>query len=317
MRALVALLPACWTAPPVPEPPKPEPPKPRLQETLVVDAPTPMFMLQLDATHLYWIGGEEGEEGIWRAEKRPYAAPIRIAETVDANGLMLIGDRLWWGDEHGVRSMPKAGGAVVTVVDIAPKDVYDIAIHGQDLYAASYDDNNGTTEIRKYSLDGKRLVETREIDGVSPIVIAREEGVYVGNDLGLVRLGPRGRIDKLSEDEIEVQSIFIDRDDVVFGTPGAVNRAPRRSTTRATQLAEVEGPTSDVTADDRFVYWGSTLDEGSAIWRVPKRGGRARTFVRMDGEPGSVIVDGDHLYWTDTANGKVVRRRREAPDYER
>ena len=321
MRALLVLMSACWTATPGPEPVVTAPgPRPKTQERLVEDAPTPLFMLQLDATHRYWIGGGDGEEGIWRAEKKPYAAPVRLAETVDANGLMLVGDRLWWGDERAVRVMPKAGGAVATVVDNLPRDVYDIAVFGPDLFVATYDAGLGTTEIRRYSLDGKRLANTQVVDGVTPIMIARGEGLYVGSDNGLVRVTPSGGVERLSSEELEVQALFIDVDEVMFGTYGAIHRAPRTSTRLSRRLTHGDGAVSDLAADERHVYWGSTsTDEppGNAIWRAPKAGGRSRMFVRMErGEPGSVVIDGDHVYWTDTTNGTVTRRRRDAADQD-
>ena len=319
MRALLLLLSACWTAAPAPEPVVTSPaPRPKTQERLVEDAPTPLFMLQLDATHMYWIGGGDGEEGIWRALKKPYAAPERLAETVDANGLMIVDDRLWWGDERAVRSMPKAGGTVATVVDNLPRDVYDIAVFGPDLFVATYDAGMGTTEIRRYTLDGKRRASTQVVDGVTPIMIARAEGVYVGNDSGLVRVRPSGGIERLSSEDLEVQAVFIDVDEVLFGTYGAIHRAPRKAVRLSRLVTRGDGAVSDLAADDRHVYWGSTLDEppGNGIWRAPKAGGRSRQFVRMEGEPGSILIDGDHVYWTDTTNGTVTRRRRDAADLD-
>jgi hypothetical protein len=319
MRALLILVSACWTAAPAPDPvAQPAAPRAKVQERLVEDAPTPLFMLQLDATHLYWIGGGDGEEGIWRAEKKPYAEPVRLAETVDANGLMLVGDRLWWGDERTVRAMPKAGGTVATVVDNLPRDVYDIALFGPDLFVAMYDTGQGTTEIRRYSLDGKRLASTQVVDGVTPIMIARAEGIYIGSDNGLVRVTPSGGIERLSSEELEVQALFIDTDEVMFGTYGAIHRAPRTAIRLSRRITRGDGAVSDLAADDRHVYWGSTLDEppGNAIWRAPKAGGRSRLFVRMEGEPGSILIDGDHVYWTDTTNGTVTRRRRDAADLD-
>jgi hypothetical protein len=309
--ALLGLVTACWTSTVEPPVPRPDPPRPRVQETVIRDAPSP-FMVLSDDRALYWVGGEDGAEGIWRAEKRVGARPERLARTADARGLTLDGDRLWWGDGNVVRWVRTAGGPVADALR-APTDVHDLTRDGDDTVVASYDPMSQTMVIARYRDDGT-LRHSRELVGQTPIVVAAPEGVYIGADTGLVRLGRDGKLDRLTKEHLPIEAMFVDREHVFVGSYGEVHRVARSGAAGSIRVSAGNGEVQDVTADDRFVYWGSALigeEPGSAIYRAPKLGGRARVVARVDGEPGSVFVDGDHLYWADRTAGMIVRRLRE------
>lgn len=308
LLGLVAVA-ACWTTsapPPVPAPAVRTP----VQEIVIRDAPSP-FSLNLDARYMFWIGGEDGDEGIWRADKRPGARPVRLAKTTDARGLTLDGDRVWWGDGSAVRWVAKTGGEPTTLLSGLPVTVWDITRDEHDVVVASYDPRNERTKLTRYAIADGQERKTIELPGQVPIMLAQPEGLYVGTDLGLVRIKRDGTIEEVSEGDVDVQTLFFERDAVLFGSYGQVHRA-RRDGGVSVEIASGFGVVTDVAADDRFVYWGSSFSEppGSAIYRVPKAGGKPRVVSRLEGAPSSVIVDGEHLYWCDTEQGLIVRRLR-------
>jgi len=307
----IAVIPACWSGGgPAPEPP-PIPTPPPIQEVVVRDAPG-VHAMGIDDRYLFWIGGEDGEEGIWRAEKRPGARAVRIAATTDARGLTLDRDRVWWGDGDTVHWIGKTGGTETVLLKALPVNVWDITRDRDEVVVASYDPRQQRTRLGWYAITDGQPRRTVEMPGQGPLMLAQSEGVYVGTDLGFVRVKPDGTIEQVSQGDTEVQAIMFDGDTVLFGAAGQVHRAAR-SGGRSVELAAANGVVSDVAADDRFVYWGSEFQEppGSAIYRVPKAGGRASVVARV-GDPSSVIVDGEHLYWGDSERGVIVRRRRSA-----
>jgi hypothetical protein len=311
MRAsAVFVLSACWTAPVPPAPAQPAIDVRPVQEIVVRDAPSPYAMV-IDATSLYWVGGDEVEEGIWRADKRANARPVRLVKTVDARGLTQDGDRLWWGDGSAVRWIHKTGGEVTTVVAGAPA-VHDITRDGGDVLVASYDSKTERIRITRYAIGNGAEGTSVELAGQSPIMFAQDDGIYVGTDSRFVRVRRDGTVDELFEGDTEVQTMFFSADLILFGTGGTVYRAPKLGG-RGREIARTPGLVTDVAADARYIYWGSQVDPpGSAIYRMPREGGRPRVLAKLDGEPSSVIVDGDYLYWADTLQGHIVRRRRNA-----
>jgi hypothetical protein len=205
------------------------------------------------------------------------------------------------------------GGAPTTLLSGLPVTVWDITRDEDDVVVASYDPMNERTKLTRYAIADGRVRKTVELPGQVPIMLAQPEGLYVGTDLGLVRLKRDGAIEQVSEGDVEVQTLFFERDAVLFGSYGQIHRAPRGGGP-SRELASSFGVVTDVAADDRFVYWGSSFSEppGSAIYRMPKAGGKPRVVSRLEGAPSSVILDGEHLYWCDTEQGLIVRRLRRA-----
>ncbi|MEO8702305.1 MAG: hypothetical protein ABI867_19830 [Kofleriaceae bacterium] len=312
-RAAAALvLSACWTASVAPVHQAPAIDVRPVQEVVVADAASAYAMV-IDATSLYWVGGEGVEEGIWRADKRAGARPVRLAKTVDARGLTQDGDRLWWGDGTAVRWVKKAGGEVTTALSALPVTVYDMTRDRGDIVVMSEDAATDRIRITRYAVSDGSEGATVELLGSSPITFAQDEGLYVGTSSQFVRVRRDGTVDVVFEGDGDVQTMFFAKEMILFASGGRVYRASKAGG-RGREIAKTPGMVTDVGVDDRYIYWGSSLESpGGAIYRMPRGGGTPRVFVRLDGEPSSVIVDGDYLYWADTLQGTIMRRRRTAP----
>jgi hypothetical protein len=309
--AVVLALAACAANPPAPPLHASVGPAEPIEETLAVTFDGPS--MALDDDHVFWAARDGA---IWRRAKRGGSKPVQLAKVSPPVSLITLDrEAVWWLAGGRVQAVSKAGGEVRTLPTRQLHDVWSLARHRDDLVIGVSDPQRmKSTIVRVAAADGAPISET-SLDGQAPIVASGTDGVYAGTDAVLVRIRNDGRVDPLSigtrEVPIEVKSIALDRDTVIFSSYCEVRRVSRAGG-RTTSLGCKPGEVQQLAIDDTHVYWAVAWPEppGHGIYRVPKRGGEIELVTLLDEAATAIALDRTHLYWASGATGHIKRRRR-------
>lgn len=270
--------------------------------------------LVLDAQNIYWMNWDKrtlSHTGIWTMPKVG-GTPIHLV-VGNPTSLALDADNIYWTDQYGgVFSMPKRGGATVTY---APADYTSpcesIAVDSSNVYWTNAD--SGEVMAVPKGGDAPEPLATEQD---FPVGIATD-GTFVfwlnAGDGKVMKLSRRGIPERLASDQVGLVSLVLDATTVYFSNNiGSISKVSKLGP--ADDTAPLVSPPSsphypyDLAVDPTHIYWirdekiMRTSIEDRSIDDHTER--PIETMFIDQGEPLSVAVDTDFVYWT-TGDGFV------------
>ncbi len=220
--------------------------------------------MAVDATDVYFLAPRAGKLG---KVPRTGGQPTILAEFEGTLRGMVIDDTdVYWAEDEGIHSVPKAGGKVKNVVAAALPDY--LAVDGTSVYwynsiagVISRAPKKGGSASKVHA-DDKHTLHTFLIDGNDLFVSFGAEG-----QMELHRLGKGGGKDELVVDkQTPANGFAIDNNNIYWITDDTVFKVARGGGSAEPLVKGIEHG-KDVAVDDQFVYW---TDTSGRVQRLPK-----------------------------------------------
>jgi hypothetical protein len=213
----------------------------------------------------------------------PRTPDARIARPPARDVLVAGTDRLYLSraGDHSIAAIPKTGGAGATLAHV-DGPVYGMAFADASLWL--------TTIAPGQPAARSGAVLKLGLAGAPPVVVTD----------GLV--SPRA----VAADGKWVFVVDVDAGGSGLLAESAILRFSAReqsSGARLSPVARSKGEVSNITLDERFVYWADRF-EGTIV-AAPKEGGDPRVLASGRQLPGDVIADGGTLYWVEERSNSL------------
>ena len=259
--------------------------------------------LTVDDTSVYWTTAD-GE--VFRAPKHG-GAPESLAANEDApTDIVVDGERVYWVDAHALRSMPKSGGAVTSLLrDVALSSV--LAADDTHLYCAATD-VGAILQLPKVGGATTQLIGGQQF-GLGILGLAVDaDAVYFTNhwDASVVAVPLGGASSRIIASAQPAPYAVAVRDHAVYWSrnnrPGVVMRAS--SVGSVSPVADGQSLPWAITTDAQNVYW---LDVGDgSVWRARLDGQSAMRIAQKTGFPTAIAVDDDTVFWSDRTSDVIL-----------
>jgi hypothetical protein len=106
----------------------------------------------------------------------------------------------------------------------------------------------------------------------------------------------------------DVEALAADEKYVYFTGPQGIMRASKAAPLKVDLIGRLSTRVSDLAVDDYSIYYASWFSQpnmsNGRIGKIPKSGGAARDVATSLTTPTSMLVDRDHVYFTDDAGNK-------------
>jgi hypothetical protein len=269
----------------------------------------------VDARGLYVANATPGGGGSVLSLAKADGAATELASNLRTPYRLASDDTtLFVGTGEGVQTVPKAGGALVTVTSMTSFDALDRTF----LYRV--DTFNGDLEHPKPTVS--KLLATPKTGGTERVVLmsdvgfgsaagADDSGVYFqhGDKLAVLRPGATAE-ESLADVAGHVMVLVLDADAIYVSTEGvnpSIYRVPKAGGS-ATRLVDTQSRPLRMAVDDVHLYFTDT--EGGLVVRVPKTGGPTETIAQGQQRPVAIAVDESNVYWTNLSAGTIMKRRK-------
>lgn len=294
------------------------------------DAP---LSLAVDASHVYWTSAEpDGMGGYVHRIRRAPKAGGPAEDFADADGetgaVALTADRVVWVEgppggtgsgSSAVKSAPKAGGAPSVVATFSPTQ------GTADVFSLAVDDAAAYVLLKKFGATFRYTAFRAPLSGEKggavathtlPVGTDARSMLVDGGDVlwaflsGWVYRAPTtatGGPDVLPVLDVVdgVDGWTVRGDDILFLTGGSIRRVPRTGGEASDVLPGVDAWRALAAGPD-VVAWGARDHTGKESIHARRAGGEACLLV-TEGVVSvySTAIDGDRLYWTNTARKKA------------
>ncbi len=273
-------------------------------EPIVLASGHVAYALAIDATHVYWTAGTEGE--VWRAPKCGGDAELLAQDEINPDEIAVDDAHVYWVEKHTegtIRRAPKGGGPATTFVDLG-EQAEGLALDATHVYWVL------TTGGIGRALKSNGAPELVAGTPMGNAVALDDAYVYVSQYLEIARAPKQGgALATVTTGTNGSATLAVDATSVFWsswlsGSDGRVSRAPKDGGA-ATTLAEGQSVPANLAIDDANVYW--TNLEGGSVMKAPKAGGPATTVADGWSLPEGVAVDADSVYWVALGDGAIVR----------
>jgi len=259
--------------------------------------------LAVDDASVYWTTAD-GE--VMRASKKGGTAEVLAQGEDNPTQIVVDNERVFWVDAHALRSIPKDGGTVSTLLgDVALSPV--LTADDEHLYCAATDlgaifqlpkSGGATTQI----IGGMKF-------GLGILGLAVDaDAVFFTNhwDASVVAVPFGGASPRVIASAQPAPYAIAVRDHAVYWSrnnrPGVVMRASSEGS--VSSVADGQSLPWAITTDAQNVYW---LDVGDgSVWRARLDGQGAVRIAQMTGYPVAIAVDDDTIFWTDRTNDAIL-----------
>jgi hypothetical protein len=297
--------------------------------TLIASGQGEPVGVRVDAATAYWINSHVfagGPSDIVFARKSGGGSVAVLQDKVPDMGFMeLDSARVYWPQGAvepgvgGIRSKPKAGGAVVDIV--RNRRVFALALSGDHIYFASPDNGGQILRVAKtggsitrLATVGPGLDNTPFISVVGDKVFFTQSTFEVECD-GLVRFVPKtgGAVTTIAKDVCQLRGMAADSTAVYwaeFDGEAEVGRIMKQKapfTGTPVVLDTLTLPPFFLALDLASVFYTAGAATPGVVARVAKSGGARRTLAVDQQFPSSITLDSAHVYWTTLLDGEVKR----------
>lgn len=179
------------------------------------------YRLEADATHVYWttVDGR-----VMRARLGGGTAETLIDGQDGLSDLALHGDRVIFGSELGVASVPRAGGESATLLVAGPLNVVALAADDSGIYWLSGGGGIFDYTLERLAPDGTRTALVDPIDYAIGLALQGEEVVFTAMSLpgvdafDLVARVPKagGPVEVLATDRPDPTNVFVHQGDLFW-----------------------------------------------------------------------------------------------------
>jgi hypothetical protein len=269
----------------------------------------------VDARGLYVANATPGGGGSVLMLAKADGAATELASNL-RTPFKLAGDdtTLFVGTGEGVQTVPKTGGALVTVV---AKQSFD-ALDRSSLYRV--DTFTGDLEHPKPTVS--KLLATPKTGGAERVVLtsdvafasaagADDSGVYFqhGGKLAVLRPGAAAE-EELADVAGLVVVLVLDSDAIYVSTDGAARSIYRvaKAGGGSTRIVDTQSSPLRLAVDDTHIYFTDT--DGGLVVRAPKSGGPTETVAAGQARPVAIAVDETNVYWANISDATIMKRRK-------
>ena len=269
----------------------------------------------VDARGLYVANATAGGGGSVLMLAKTDGAATELASNL-RTPYKLAGDdaALFVGTGEGVQTVPKAGGALVTVTPMLSFDALDRS----SLYRI--DTFTGDLEHPKPTVS--KLLATPKTGGAERVVLtsdvafasaagADDSGVYFQHGAKLAVLRPGATAEEaLADIEGLVVVLVLDADAIYVSTEGANQSIYRvaKAGGGSTRIVDTQSTPLRLAVDDTHLYFTDT--DGGLVVRAPKNGGPTETIAQGQPRPVAIAVDETNVYWANINDGTIMKRRK-------
>jgi hypothetical protein len=269
----------------------------------------------VDARGLYVANATPGGGGSVLMLAKTDGAATELASNLRTPYRLASDDTtLFVGTGEGVQTVPKAGGALVTVASMTSFDALDRSfLYRIDTFTGDLEHPKPTVSklLATPTTGGsERVVLTSDV-GFGSAVGADDSGVYFqhGDKLAVLRPGASSE-ESLADVAGHVVVLVLDAAAIYVSTQG-VNPSIYRVAKvggSATRIVDSEITPLRLAVDDVHLYFTDT--EGGLVVRVPKNGGPAETVAQGQQRPVAIAVDESNVYWTNLSAGTIMKTRK-------
>ncbi len=259
--------------------------------------------IAVDAENLYWT--EDYFDG--DVMKLPLDGGVvsTVAKSPYAGFLAVDLSNLYWVTSTTVVQAPLDGGTPVTLLATGQSQAYGIAVDSQNVYWTTLG-ASGSSDGSVMSVPIGGGTATQDSSPPSPMsfagIVVNATNVYWGSSTGEIMTAPLdgGAPTTLASGQGPPSAIALDAANLYWNAQNSIVKLSLDGGPPVT-LATGTGGIS-IALDSSNVYYPN--GNGNALVSVPIAGG-ALTTVANDsyGTPLSVVVDANHVYWTESHDG--------------
>jgi streptogramin lyase len=263
-----------------------------------------------DGAHVFWIQGPLDGQRVGRIDPDGSHA-VSFPTPGHPEDLALDADRVYvsLADPNGLATAPKAAPELTVLAEPRADNPGPIAIHG-DRIAWLDLGSGGSGQVLVVRRSGDTFValpplpvaptgaEALEIDDSDAYWLAPRDGLLVTRSLSESVPGVA-----LVASGAGPFSLTSDATTLYWTELGGQVRALDKTACTPRTIASGDSP-SPIVVDDRDVFWA---ERSGRILRAPKGGGPTTIVAEAGGQPSSLALDAEYLYWVDVRSAAIMR----------